>query len=164
MTKTHPLLSEWLADRQEDGNNGMINLNYDQSMWVIKEVVKLEGRQAIFEQAVLDIETGKAKNPAKPTMFTPAELPDSLPPAVEMHIGDCERLLVRALLTYRDFAAVCGPEWARNMARRKHGAGAIGVAASDLGNLVLHLSENSLLTPSQASSIEQLIERAQVLL
>lgn len=164
MTKTHPLLSEWLVDRQKDGNNGMINLNYDQSMWVVKEVVRLEGQQAIFEQTALNIEAARAKKPAKPSMITPAELPDRLPPAVDTHIGDCERLLVRALLTYRDFEAVCGPEWARNMARRKHGAGAIGVAASDLANLVLHLSENSLLTPSQASSIEQLIERAQVLL
>ena len=161
MTKTHPLLSEWLADRCNDGNNGMINLNYDQSMWVVKEVVRLESQQALFEQAIINI---KSKSTSTPHEFVPAELPEKLPPAVLTPIEDCERLLVRALLTYRDFAAVCGPEWARNMARRKHGAGAIGVAASDLGNLVLHLSENSLLAPAQAASIEQTLKRAQVLL
>ena len=162
MTKTQPLLSEWLADRCDNGNNGMINLNYDQSLWVIKEVVKLEGQQAIFEQAARNLQPKSAK--AQPIEFVPAELPDKLPPAVELHIADCEALLTRALLTYRDFALVCGPVWARQMAGRKHGEGALQLAASDLANLLLHLGENSLLTDLQASSIEQLLERAQVLL
>ena len=161
---TQKPLSEWLEEARSRGNNGMISLNFDQSLWVIEQVAELEGQRSIFEQAAAVIEPLVLDEDFEVPEFTPAwPPPEDLPHDMAMYINDCEQLLAKAMLTYNGWVGICGHDWARKHAREQYEKSKLLKAYNDLQMLCTHFEENDLFEPV-LQKVEPLLDTASVLL